>query len=224
MVSRAMLRASHLLTLVPVLLLLLAAPAVAGGLNLLPNGDFDDLDDMDVVVDWYELFPEVSEMNNGFDDVDDCLDSGMGIGINTNPADFGGAVWSTCTNDVVVGETYRLTGALKFPVQDGEARASVSFMFASSLDCLGSSLGQSFVPGQIQSTATDWVRFATPAATAPEGTGSVRVDILVTRFDGLDPVEDVHSDRLQLMPSSYLFSEDFEDGSTCRWSGELGVQ
>jgi hypothetical protein len=204
------------LTLAP-LLLLLAAPALAGGLNLLPNGDFDDLDDMDFVDDWYELFPTVSEMNNGSTDVDGCTPhSGMGIGINTNPEDFGGAVWSTCTNDVVVGETYRLTGALKFPVQDGEARASVSFMFASSLDCLGSSLGQSFVPGQIQSTATDWVRFATPAATAPEGTESMRVDILMTKIAGSDPVQDVHFDRIQLMPDSYLFSEDFEDGSTCR--------
>jgi hypothetical protein len=207
------------------LLFLLAAPVLAGGLNLLPNGDFDDLDDMDIVDDWYELFPKVSEMNNGVDDADDCTLSGMGNGINTNTdADFGGAVYSTCTNDIVVGETYRVRGAIKFPFQTGDARGSVDFIFTSNLDCFGSSLGGGFTNGFIQSTELDWVRFETTSATAPEGAMALRVDVLLTKIDKLDPVADIHFDRIEVMPTSYLFSEDFEDGSTCRWSDEVGVQ
>lgn len=203
--------------------------------NLIPNGDFDDLADMDIVDDWYELFPLVSEMNNisgpivsGFPgDADDCADSGAADGINTNDADSGGAVYSACATEVVEGETYVATGSFRFPTGTSDSRVSMSLFFASEENCMGGSLGGSAFAGYVrldaENPAADWKFYKTPTATAPEGAKSIRVDILLTKENGIDPVADVYFDKIYLTKANFIFAEDFEfDSVACRWSAEVG--
>jgi len=220
-------RRNSLLTIALALLPLTAVPVHAGGSGLLPNPDFDDLDNLDIVEGWYELFPDVSEMNNlpEMDDADGCPGSGAADGINTNPKDSGTATWSTCTNDVQPGESYQVSAWFRFPLGTSESRAGLTFIFLPQADCFGAHLGDVGGLGySIQSTQTSWIRVASPPLTAPEGTLSARVDIYSTKITGVDPVADVHFDKIYFDVADYIFSESFESGSACRWSAEVGLE
>jgi hypothetical protein len=203
--------------------------------NLIPNGDFDDLADMDIVDDWYEVFPLVSEMNNisgpivsGFPgDVDDCVDSGAADGINTNDVDAGGAVYSACATEVVEGETYVATGYFRFPTGTADSRVSMNIDFMNAEDCLGTSLGSNTFAGYVrlndENPAADWKYYSTGNATAPTGSKSIRVDILLNKDNGSDPVADVYFDKIYVTKADFIFAEDFEfDDVACRWSNEVG--
>jgi hypothetical protein len=200
---------------------LAAASAHGGGSGLLPNPDFDDLDDLDVVEGWYELFPQVSEMNNILEDADGCPFSGGADGINTSNVEAGSAVYSACTNEVVAGQAYRLTGALRFPIGTSQSAATVLFSFAAQADCFGSLTTGAGLPSYIESTTTDWVAFETLPATAPEGAIGARVSIVLVKDFAADPVADVYFDKVYFTPADFVFAEDFENGSACRWSLEV---
>jgi len=220
-------RLSPLLTLALALVPLTAVPVRAGGSGLLPNPDFDDLDNLDIVEGWYEIFPDISEMNNlpEMDDADGCPGSGAADGINTNPKDSGTATWSACTNDVQPGESYRVSGWIRFPVGTSASRAGITFIYLPQADCFGARLGEvGGPPSHVESTQTSWVRLESPPLTAPEGTLSARVDIYSTKFDAIDPVADVYFDKIYFDQADFIFSEDFESGSACRWSVEAGLE
>lgn len=204
------------------------APALPTS-GLLPNPDFHEPEGVDGVAGWTELFELISEMNvllgGPNDDADGCADSGALDAINTSVVDSGSTAYVGCTNDVTEGQAYRVTGAVRFPVGTDPSEFGVGLFFHSSLNCFGEFVGTgSATNGEYRSETTlDWTDWRTGAATAPETAKSIGVRLFLIKDLGKDNVSDVYVDRVYLTTADFIFVDDFERGSACRWSEEVGV-
>jgi hypothetical protein len=193
------------------------APVSAIVPNLILNGDFDT-----AVTGWTNLSPAFSTRELGAgEDSDLCVGSGGLVVINSNAADNGSqaVIQSDCRTGVVGGDDYRLEGDIHFPeLQDpGEAQAIV--LFYDNETCAGeASVEESFLP--VASSAPGWLRSDVRDIEASLLAQSVRVRlVLVKAFSADDPIT-VHFDRVRVLPESFVWGDDFEVGSICRWDLE----
>jgi hypothetical protein len=192
--------------------------------NLIPNGDFDDLGDMDIVDDWTELFPLQSEMNNITDDVDDCPFSGAADGINTSADDSGGVTFVACATEVSSAESYIATGYVRFPIGTDASRFNGTMFFTKELNCFGDKTGSTVGTGNpiLYDQATEWTPFTMGPITAPANAKSLSVRVLLVKDFGADNVADLYFDKIYVTKADFIFAEDFESGYACRWSNEVG--
>ena len=197
--------------------------------NLIPNGDFDDF--ADPVAGWSTLSPEFSFMGTIEEDADDCLGSVAGSVDNFSEEKDGKATsaqFVACATDIVVGESYRLTGRFRFPNNMvNEARMYFRFQFSPAPNCTGGLTGGAN-SGYIEHENMNALEYASidlGPAVAPAGAGSARIDIVLQKEEALDDVVYLYFDKIYFTQADYVFAEDFEfDTSACRWSQEVGLE
>ena len=210
-------------------LLLAGSPLAALEFNLIPNGDFDD--GADPIAGWSTLSPEFSFMGTIEEDDDDCVGSLAGSVDNFSEEKDGEATsaqFVACATDIVVGESYRLTGRFRFPSNMvNEARMYFRFKFSPEPNCTDELTGganSDYIEHE-NMNALEYASIDLGPAVAPPGADSARIDIVLQKEEALDDVVYLYFDKIYFTQADYIFAEDFEfDSSACRWSQELGLE
>lgn len=195
------------------LLCALAAAPVAGD-NLVPEGHFDlpaDVaafvaDGTDAVIAW-----------NGALDVDDCGAASGAANVTNNSTAFGDTVnFRVCIEPVAPDTLYRFGGGAYFTPQGQNAEIWFELRFQVQPACGEGHVDNHISPPAPASTTFAWQRVATTALSPPDAVGAM-LSISLYKQTSAGSVFGV-ADGVFLRPATEVFFEDFETGSTCRWT------
>ena len=195
------------------LLVALAAAPVAGD-NLVPEGHFDlptDVvvfapDGADAVIAW-----------NGALDADDCGAASGAANVTNNSASFGDTVnFRVCIEPVAPDTLYRFGGAAYFTPQAQTAEIWYELRFQI-LPACGLGHDDNHISPIAPATNTFvWQGVSTTALSPPDAVGAM-LSISLFKQSSSGSVFGT-ADAVFLRPEAEIHFEDFETGSTCRWS------
>jgi hypothetical protein len=196
------------------LLVVFAAAPVAGD-NLVPEGHFDlpaDIavfapDGGDALIAW-----------NGALDVDDCGAASGAANVTSNSTSFGDTVnFRVCIEPVAPDTLYRFGGAAYFTPQAQNAEIWYELRFQV-LPACGEGHIDNFLTLTAPATNTFvWQNVSTTAMSPPDTVGAM-LSISLYKQTSSGSVFGT-ADAVFLRPAAEIHFEDFETGSTCRWSG-----
>ena len=182
--------------------------------NLLTNGRFDT-----TTSPWPSGQSDYSTLlYDGFYDADFCDNSGVAKVTLDSSIDFGSTFLGVCRSGLTGGAEYQISAAMRYltTAVDGVAHVQVSFYDGSG--CTGNSVSASgFKAGTALSSVTGWQRF-THIQAAPVGAVSAMIYIYVRQDESSQAPIVVRFDEIFFARSTYVFSDNFEVESVCRWS------
>ena len=195
--------------------LLLCAPAAAQTGNLVPNGRFDTTVG---IAGWQVINPEFNALV--FDaalDADDCPGSGAAHGTCDPGVDFGTGEYRTCLGAVSSADSLFISGEFLFASSAVEGRSNLTLSFYDGPDCTGTNTNGLFA-GYALSSVAGWQHLeAGPVAPDPAAQ-SAQLRVLLTQIVGAQPAVEVRFDEIRVTRADWVFAEDVDLGSTCRWS------
>lgn len=195
---------------------LLAAP-VAGD-NLVPEGHFDLPADVAVFV------PDGGDALiawNGALDVDDCGAASGAANVTSNSTAFGDTVnFRVCIEPVAPDTLYRFGGSAYFTPQAQTAEIWFEVRFQIQPGCGEGHVDNNISPTAPASNTFVWQRVSTTALSPSDAVGAM-LSISLFKQTSSGSVFGT-ADGVFLRPEAEIHFEDFETGSTCRWSGASG--
>lgn len=196
-------------------LIALGSPLVAQTGNLVPNGRFDNADG---VTGWQVINPEFNALVfDPANDADACVGSGSAHGTCDPSVDFGTGEYRTCLGAANPGQSYWIAGEFLFLSSAVAGRSNLTLTFWNGPNCTGSPTNGLFA-GYALSSVAGWQFVAAGPITPAAGTQSAQLRVLVTQIVGAEPAVEVRFDEIRATRTNWVFVEDFEIGSTCRWS------
>ncbi len=193
---------------------LLLAPGLAFAQddNRVASGRFDVAADVDA---WAPSHAGATRTWASGEDADFCVDSGAARAVTT--LEDSDVFLGACVPSGLAGSTsYRLAAAFRFASETVVGRAQVEVTFFDGPSCTGPALG-GFAAPEPQFFQPGWQRAAAVGA-SPAGTESAQVRIALLKDSPLDPELVVFFDEVFLGRGDYLFTEDHEIESFCRWT------
>lgn len=187
--------------------------ALAAGIGLLPNGDFDDPFG---VGGWFLPEPAVSALAWEPDDADGCLGSGSARLANSEPAENFRAVRASACHPAAPGDLLQLGARARFPAGSASSTLTLRIAYHDDFSCDGEPVESSDGPS-LASSVTSWTPLVWPGRLAPAGVQSMEVLLVLTKDSAAQPLAEVHLDRILLTRDGALFGDDFSVEETCRW-------
>ncbi len=192
----------------------LAAVGPARGLdNLLPNGDFDGGAGTS---GWEALSSEMNLVGVLGGDATNCSGSNAMRIQNLGTSDGHVTLTQSCATSVALDTAYHAWAEVDFG-SSTNASVALDIDYFASTDCTGTPLAH-YPAAQYPTGISGWTIIETAADAAPSTTQSVAVRIRFIKDYAANAEEDVSVDRVRLAPEGYVYAEDFEIGSICRWN------
>jgi hypothetical protein len=192
----------------------LAAPLAAG--NLVPEGNFDQASDIAVFV------PDGADALiawNGALDVDDCGVASGGANVTSNSTSFGDTVnFRVCIEPVSPNVLYRFGGAAYYTPQAQTSEIWYELRFQLLPACGLGHQDNHISPLASATNTFVWQQVSTTALAPPDAVGAMLSISLFKQTSSGSVFGTV--DGVFLRRDAEIYFEDFETGSTCRWSND----
>jgi hypothetical protein len=194
------------------------SPCSSAPPNLVDDGEFDGEESVDA---WTLRTPSISEVAWTSTDASGCGDlSGSALAANTAAPASATTAFDYCVDGILEGNVYSFGGLLRFPEdQATTGHAQVELAWLPLAGCFGESIDKVILE-TLESTETGWHRRRHGSADAPQDAISARLSVVLAKDQSAGSL-DVRFDRFYMVDQpGFLFADEFELGSTCRWSLE----
>lgn len=195
------------------LLMTLAAAPLAGD-NLVPQGNFDQANDVDAFV------PDGADALIAYNaalDVDDCGAASGSANVTNVSTAFGDTVnFRVCIEPVTPDALYSFGGAAYFTPQAQNAEIWYELRFQVQPACGEGHVDNFISPSAPSSSTFVWQRVSATAQAPPDAVGAMLSISLYKQTSGGSVFGT--ADGVFLRPAGEIHLDGFETGSTCRWS------